>query len=153
MLRPAHLLVTAAAFAATVACGPPGGTGERGTTRLCVADDSSELDKTCYRQCADLAEPACTVTRSDDASVFECLKDGDGAYLMDDAGGLVPPAGETECYTVLTDDTRTAACMDAGANLEIGLFRSADAEVPEGACYDLNCATSEDAADDCPDLD
>lgn len=135
------------------ACGPPGGSGERGTTRLCVADDGSDLDKTCYRQCA-AAEPECTATRKGDgdAEVFECLKEGDGSYTMDMDGSAVPPAGETECFMVVRDGSLSSACMDVGANLEFQLYRAAGAEIPEGACYDFNCAVSDDAGADCPDL-
>jgi len=147
-----------------LACVPVYGKGERGTTRHCAPEDDTQLAVACYRQCADPAGPDCKVVRKDgdeNPEVPECLRDGTGAYLVED-DALVPPSGSDECFAMLDDadgssdetgDDLSSDCVDVGANLEFVLTRKESATVPEGVCYDFNCKVSADADADCPDLE
>lgn len=147
-----------------LACEPVYGKGERGTTRHCAPEDGTQLETACYRQCADPAGPSCKVVRKDgdeNPEVPECLRDGTGAYLVQD-DELVPPADSDECFAMLDDvdgsstetgDDLSGECLDVGANLEFTLTRKESATVPDGVCYDFNCQVSPDADADCPDLD
>ena len=158
------LVGTCLLLAPLIACEPVYGKGERGTTRHCAPEDGTQLEPACYRQCADPAGPSCKVVRKDgDANpeVPECLRDGTGAYLVED-DGFVPPSGSDECFAVLDDvegssdatgDDLSSACLDVGAKLEFVPARKASATVPDGVCYDFNCKLSPDADADCPDLE
>ncbi len=56
------------------------------------------------------------------------------------------------CYTELTGDAMSEACINEGWNLEFTITRSAEFPVPGGTVVSANCQLSDRPAEDCPNL-
>ncbi|HVI01541.1 MAG TPA: vWA domain-containing protein [Enhygromyxa sp.] len=133
----------------------------------------TEIIPACHGRCVadvepatELVEPHCELEQELPGvgvrPVLECLRDQQGAYVVDPASGSYTPPNEAElCFAMLTDDAGLTPdalddiapyCLDRGHNLQFQLAYAAGVVPPTAAITKATCALSQEPELDCPQL-